>query len=905
MSAPDPDRPPHWIKITDPDTVVEPQIGTDVRVLLPTGPEFAPLREKLHADGIPNRDVRYLVEQETITPSTHGDALTSTNDECCLLRSLPRRFPTTTGTAAQLAKDSFALLWDDQADESEPRSRPVNTADVVPGEWLRYLPHDTLNPAQAEAAPHLLDGLEHLMVVAPTGSGKTVTGMLAALRTVLGQRRKAAWLVPQRSLTDELDQQLDAWRQQGLRVERLSGEYSVDIDRVREADLWVATTEKFEAICRASSFREALGEVGCLIVDEIHLLGDPTRGPVLEALLSRVHDGEQRMRVVGLSATVSNAENLARWLGARLVRTKWRPSKLTWQLPTISAHADFSQTEAARTRLASALTGMVTSDGGSVLVFCGSKRGVRQTALIIAGSRGIKTDGVRPDDLDALHAVCTAGGIGLHYKGWEHKRESERAFRARELDVLVATTTVAAGVNLPARAVVIRDTQVGLNDIDVATVQQMFGRAGRVGKGESQGWAFLIVDDTERHRWLGKLTAGHKVDSQILSSLPDHVLAEAVQQRIGSLRQAERWWVGTLAHHQGNRSLAPLRQAVDFLVQGNYLSAEQSDDDLILRPTELGTLTARIMVSTTVGDELRSALAGVAMPATPRDAEVTLINTVSALVPKLAHASISEELKSTVISVLNDHGRVGHEYLPGDLARATLLIAATRPTVFGTAARHVDGLPHTAMYPVLEEAPRYLHWLGTQGYLGTVHPWCAIVAADLAKRITWRRGGPTRGSGRLLWMCEQMATAQHADSTVLPLWTAATAKGFTSPDWTATGRPRQCRLDDNEYQALLRDRASTVQVRLREHRITATGPVGSVLISWSGSQHWRTPLRGGQIDTVRPDTEDFASDDTHSTPRKGADAGAVVFTWRGDFHATGWLADYHRAHPAEATDGTS
>ncbi len=111
--------------------------------------------------------------------------------------------------------------------------------------------------------------------------------------------------------------------------------------------------------------------------------------------------------------------------------------------------------------------------------------------------------------------------MGLHYKGWEYKREAEKGFRARELDVLVATSTVAAGVNMPARAVVVQDTEVGLKSIDVATVQQMFGRAGRVGAGENEGWAFLIVDDVERELRQRKLLAGFRVDSQIQDSFPE------------------------------------------------------------------------------------------------------------------------------------------------------------------------------------------------------------------------------------------------------------------------------------------------------------------------------------------------------------------------------------------------
>ena len=866
-----------WLKVTKPDSdIPAAPPGTDIRVLLPVGDSFSVLRDKLTANGGQARQVEHLLEDEIVM--TRGGRTTASAWECSLGRPAQREFASVSGAGARAARDAFNLLWDTHTPVDEAVAVPVPAADVLPAEWLRYLPHPTLNPAQAAAIPSILDSTGHLVVVAPTGAGKTVIGMAAALKAVLGGGRKAAWLVPQRSLTDELDRELEQWRREGLRVERLSGEYQVDIQRVRDADLWVATTEKFEAMCRASSLREALTEVGCLIVDEIHLLGDPERGPVLEALLARVRGADARMRIVGLSATVSNADEIAAWLGARLVRVAWRPSRLTWQLPAIATHRDWSLVETARIRLASAITMMVTRDEGSVLVFCGSKRNVRRTALVIAGSRGADIGGVRPDDLERLHQVCAQAGIGLHYKGWEHKHQAESDFRAKRLDVLVATSTLAAGVNLPARAVVIQDTEVGMNPIDVATVQQMFGRAGRIGAGEREGWAFMIVTEDERPVWQAKLVSGHTVTSQIQSSLPDHVLAEAVQRRIGSLEEAERWWVGTLAHHQGSRSLLPLRSAVDFLLSGGFLArTEDMDGSRRFVPTELGKLTARLMVPTLVGHQLLLALADGVLPDGPDEAERTIIELVSSLVPKLVQTAVNEELKTVVNTLLRPEGTGA--YQPGDLARAALLLIAHTPAAFHRGARSISGIPYAALYPILEEAPRYLHWLGCQGLLGTAHPWSAIVAADLGKRVKWRRCQPRRGAGRLLWMFEQMATGVHAEDTVPQLWSAARAKGLTSPDWASTGRPQHCRLDHDDYRQLLRERATDTTLDLHSTRTNATGPDNSVLVTWSGRRYQVTPMPHGKASV--PDT------DADATQRD-----AAIFTWRGDFRATGWLNCY-------------
>ena len=791
-------------------------------------------------------------------------------------------------------------MWQEHAENGPTAAENVAAGEHVPAEWLSYLPFPTLNPAQVQAAPHVAAGAEHVLVVAPTGAGKTVIGMMAALRAVLGERRKAAWLVPQRSLTDELDRELEAWRRAGMRVERLSGEFAIDAQRVRDADLWVATTEKFESICRTGSMREALADVGCLVVDEIHLLGDPARGPVLEALLARVRGAGSPVRIVGLSATVANADEIAEWLGARLVRIGWRPSRLTWQLPLIAASSDRAVTESARTRVATALTRMITEDDGSVLVFCGSKRGVRGTALAIAADRGADTPAADLDDLDRVHEICTAAGVGLHYKDWAHKREAEQGFRERRLNVLVATTTVAAGVNLPARAVIVRDTRLGLDEVNVAVVQQMFGRAGRISAGETEGWAFLIVDENERPAWQARLIAGYNVTSRITESLPDHVLAETVQGRISTLGEAESWWVQTLAHHQGHQDTDSLHRAIELLIQGGYVAVSgQAAGDADITATDLGVLTARLMVSTEVGLAVRRALTGAPLPSGPEAAEQVLITAVSALVPKLADAPIPDELRPAVARLLQAGGdmtRLGLSraftrkglagqapYAPGDLARAALLTAARSPRAFASPARKIAEIPYASLYPILEEAPHYFQWIGAQGFLGTTPPWCAIVAADLARRVRWRRCAPRRGAGRLLWMFEQMATPLHADIAVPAMWRAASARGLTSPDWPAGARPAQCQLDETAYMTLLRDRVTGSALDERHDHVLVSGPPGAAVMTWTGRRFARQ-LAGEQTQQVTfPDADD---DET------GNARGAALFTRRGDYLATGWLASY-------------
>lgn len=888
------------LKAGDPaEPLVPLPAGGTLRVLLPEGPAFQTAADKFCAAGAEVRRVRYLLEEEAIhvagEPADGGPGRTggpTAVSRLCRLNQPYRPARTSvTGMAAAAARDAFDLMWDHHAPHSGPASAQVPAESIVPPELARYLPFRDLNPAQAQALPEIFTHDRNLLVVAPTGAGKTVIGMAAALRTLVQEGRKAAWLVPQRSLTDELDHELEAWRGQGLRVERLSGEHAIDTQRVTRADLWVATTEKFEALCRTSAFRDVLADVGCLVVDEIHLLGDPARGPTLETLLARVRHGGTTTRIVGLSATVSNAPEIAAWLDADVVRSSWRPTRLTWQLPTVPAHRDFAVTEAARIRLTAAVTAQVTADGGSALVFCGSKRNVRRTALTIAASRGVDVSRTRLDDLDRLDQICREARIGLHYAGWPHRRTAERAFRRREIDVLVATTTVAAGVNLPARATIIQDTQVGLEPLDVATVQQMFGRAGRVGAGEDEGWAFLLVDENERAQWQSRLVSGYTVQSRIRDSLAEQVLSEIVQQRVATQRDAEQWWLRTLACHQGQRSLDPLRRAIGFLESAQMLTVTDGASSRTMVPTDLGRLTARLMISPVVCAEIHSELDRTPVPASADQAEWVLTRILATAVPKLARARVGEDGRAALARLLGDWaapGRspgpersvvTGHGAQPGDLAWAALLAVTRTPDAFRPGVQQVGGVPYAAMYPVLEEAPRYFHWLASQGQFGTIHPCWAVVAADLEQRTAWRMLRPARGAGRLLRFCELMATPAHAAQAVPRLWTAARARGYTSPDWPTRGRPADCHLDRAAYQSLLRDRATQVTIDLGPGQARVTGPAGSILAVWTGPRHETVPLAGGSAVARLPE---------HSAGQPGA----AVFTWRDDYRATGWLAAY-------------
>lgn len=879
-----------WGKVTDPAWQPPEQAlraAADARVILPAEERFDPLREKLAALGARVRTAAHWVETE------HVATVTDRGEPTPLAVRLGTAHPPAEGPAAQAARDAFAVQWDalDELPDDTGAFTPVG--DLVPQAWASLLPYPSFNPVQAATVPAVLDGDGHVMAVAPTGAGKTVIGMVAAL-AAHHAGRKAAWLVPQRSLTDELDRDLTPWRRAGLRIARLTGEAATDARLIHDADLWVATTEKFEAICRTGSLRAALAEVGCLVVDEIHLLGDPVRGPVLEALLARVREDADRVRIVGLSATVANADEVAEWLGARLIRSPWRPTRLTWQLPLLPdtpAAGEWGARDRARTAHAVALTRRHTAEAGSVLVFCGSKRAVRATALAIAHDRGTDTTGADPDDTDTVERLCTKAGVRLHYRDWPHKHDAEHAFRTRQADVLVATSTVAAGVNLPARAVIVRDTQIGIDPIEVSMVQQMFGRAGRIGAGEREGHAYLLTTPAERPAWQARLAAGYTVTSRIHDHLPDHLLAEAVQGRLATLTDAETWWTRTLAHHQGHRTLDLLHHATDFLHHAGHLTTVAAADGgpPRLHTTELGRLTSRFMVDADLATALAATVRRIPVPAAPRTAEDLLLTALATCLPALEHAPFSEHARQALTRILRTllpDEDPAQGTAPADHARAVLLLAAHAPGAFRGNPSYIHGIPAASLTPVLDEAERYLAWLAAQGPLATVHPWTAITAADLAARIRWRTLNPTRGAGRLLRICEQMATPAHAADLVPALWRAARARGITSPDWPGTTPPDACRLTPADYRTLLAARTTGTTITLHPDHARIHAPRSAALVTWNGGATAPNTSSGEPIDLPYPPSR--------RQDRAAGRVGAAVFT-RSDCCAAGWLAQYNAA----------
>lgn len=767
---------------------------------------------------------------------------------------------------------AFAVTWDALTAEIAQAEYEEASAHI-PEDLAACLPYPTVNLAQAQAAPYIM-GDQPVMVVAPTGAGKTVIGMMAASKEIKHNGRKAAWLVPQRTLTAELDRDLQKWRDMGIKVVSLSGEATTDAQKTKDADLWVATTEKFEALCRASSMKEAIAEIGTVIVDEIHLLGEPSRGPVLESLLARIRHEASGARLVGLSATAANADQVAEWLNADLVEITWRPTRLTNQLLTLPITDSRAEDDHVRNEAVTSLVQETSERDGSTLVFCGSKHNVRSTALAIAAARGVRgAHSAQPGDIETVAELCASAGVGLHYSDWPHKKEAERQFRERETDVLVATSTLAAGVNTPARVVVVRDTSIGPQPMEVSMIQQMFGRAGRAGK-ESEGWSFLLTGANELGRWRQRLAAGYTINSGILDSVADHLLGEVVQGNVRSQEQAERWWESTLAYHQGEQNLGPINEARDFLTRWRFLETEETKDGLMWSATRLGAVTSKMMVNVKDAASLLAAVSRAPMPNGAFAAETALFEMLVHGVYAFENAQDApggdqaRRLREVLIaegiqSRIGEQTSNNRDKVPGrEVVRAGLMLLARSPQVFASQARTVAGVSRALFNPAVYDSPRYLAWLAALGPLGAIPSWVSVVSADLGQRVTHHRLRPRRGDGRFLYAATKLSLS---GPSVGKLWEEARMIGGHSPArWL-----KQTTLGGKRASTL----ASAVVAISNEDGVHRASRGVALFAPQQGQPYW-----------------------TRVPAAKGSPAHVVAaFGAHGDWAGTGWLEEFSLA----------
>jgi ATP-dependent DNA helicase len=491
----------------------------------------------------------------------------------------------------------------------------------------------SLYPPQAEALVPALAG-ESLVLAAPTASGKSLVAYLALLRAFRAGQT-GLYLVPLRALAQEKYDELRSFESLGVKVGLSMGDFDLNNAVLDRLDILVATSEKADGLLRKRA--PWLDRLGTVVADEVHLMRDPDRGPTLEVSLTRLRRLRPDLQVVALSATVGNSAEIADWLKARHVASDFRPVPLKSGvyhdgriLFTDLTIRDVPPPGDALPRLVRD----VIRGGGQALVFVNTRRSSEQTAQALAPTvRATLTAGERAaarsaaDDLGMVAEEETEGirrlshllpdGVAFHNASLTNpeRRVVEQAFRDRVLKALVATPTLAAGINLPARRVIVRDTtryddHLGVQaPISAMEVQQMCGRAGRP-RFDTTGEAVLLARSVEEaERFLDDYLSAppERVQSRLAAepALRMHLLALVASGQVRTEVELEQFFQATFyGHTVALREMALVVENVRrFLEEHEFLEPVAE-----LRATGFGVLTSELYLDPMSAIVLRQAL---------------------------------------------------------------------------------------------------------------------------------------------------------------------------------------------------------------------------------------------------------------------------------------------------------
>ncbi|PSP69968.1 DEAD/DEAH box helicase [Halobacteriales archaeon QH_9_66_26] len=494
----------------------------------------------------------------------------------------------------------------------------MNVAEAVPA-FADAFAFESFNRMQREALPAILRGDENVVASAPTASGKTALAELAICKC-LDAGDTALFIAPLRALTNEKESEWERFEDLGYSVYVVTGERDLSPRRAERADILVMTPEKVDSATRKhdSPRYGFITDVACCVIDEVHLLDSERRGSVLEVTVSRL----RRLcdpRIVALSATMTNVGEIAAWLDAPPETTfdfgeEYRPVELESGVRTYAHGENAFADKYRRLYRALDLAEEHIRDDGQALVFVASRQDTVRAAEkardelasrdVPIGARGDYDFHTETQVLENQTLRNSAlDGVAFHHAGLSKsdKDHVEEWFREGKIQLLFSTSTLAWGVNLPARCVVIRDTKYhdpleGEVDMSSLDVLQMLGRAGRPGYDDA-GYAHVVCDASDAEKYRRLLRDGKAIESRLTADLDTHLNAEIAMGTIRDVGDVMDWLETTFAFVRAENGSNP--GAVESLrEQVRETLAELRDrgfvetDDLRVSATPLGTLAS-------------------------------------------------------------------------------------------------------------------------------------------------------------------------------------------------------------------------------------------------------------------------------------------------------------------------
>ncbi|MBF0532685.1 MAG: DEAD/DEAH box helicase [Candidatus Omnitrophica bacterium] len=497
-----------------------------------------------------------------------------------------------------------------------------------------------LFPPQAEAIQKGVLNGHNLLLSVPTASGKTLIAELCILKALAdsGGQGHCLYIAPLKALASEKYQHFkQQYESLGYSIGMAVGDERSDRKTLSGHHILVATAEKIDSLLRSKS-QWLISSLNVVVLDEIHFINDGSRGPTLEILTARIRQMNPNIQFLALSATVSNAQDMAKWLNAELVSSTWRPIPLkegVYYNNQIVFHDN-------GTRLIpqddgedlNSLVDDTLQGKGQVLVFVNARRSAEavgreickttarrltfdektKLASIAQKIAGTKADGTKLCRKLADAVIC---GAAFHHAGLKPFQRDlvEQNFKANLIKVISCTPTLAAGVNLPARRAIIRDVKrfesgLGSAYIPVSEYKQCAGRAGRPQYDDHGEAVIMAKTESEASTLMERyiLADPEPVISKLHdeSALRVHILASIVGGYVHDTEGMFEFISHTFLYHQNpSRSLFQLITRIfDFLQEEKFI--EQSGTRFFA--TQFGSLTSRLYVDPVTSLVIRNTL---------------------------------------------------------------------------------------------------------------------------------------------------------------------------------------------------------------------------------------------------------------------------------------------------------
>jgi len=575
---------------------------------------------------------------------------------------------------------------------------------------IKYVLNDLgiskLYPPQEKALPYALSG-ENIVLSIPTAAGKSLIAYLSIINQIKNKGGKALYIVPLRALAREKYEDLKRFEKLGFKVGISTGDLDESDKRVAKYDIIVCTSEKADSLLRHGI--SWIDKIRVLVIDEIHLIHDPGRGPTLEVIISRFKALNPDTQIIALSATIKNAVELADWLKAKLVQSDWRPVTLKegvcFKNQIKFNDGSIGEVKGDKKKTLECLVEESINDGGQTLIFVNNRRSTVSLAKKLSpilekmiSDKEKKYLKKLVSSLDQEHlentsivqtlSSCIQNGVAFHNAGLSsiQKKTVEQGFKDRFIKCIVATPTLAAGVNIPARRVIIRDlyrydVNFGMVPIPILEYKQQAGRAGRPGY-DKIGEAITIAKNSDQQDQIFfnyVLADTEPIYSKLgnQSALRMHLLSAIASNFVNDSKSISKFINSTFYAYQSDSYIieTEIEKSLEFLLTNEFI--EEIDDGYI--STLFGTRTSSLYIDPLSALQLKQSLEK------SSEREITPISFLHAIcaTPDIRSLYLrgtdswveeeAEELRKTLLFDMPEHSSSEYEWFLSDLKTALLI----------------------------------------------------------------------------------------------------------------------------------------------------------------------------------------------------------------------------------------